>query len=230
MTHGATFDTTQAHRAQDRYLLPANARQILLIRHGSSVGQTTETIALGNLAISDPVLSADGEAQATFLADFLIDEPIAAIFVTPLRRTHQTAAPLAARKELPTIEIADLREVHLGDWEHSFYDHASSGHPLVARMFAEETWQVIPHAETMEHFSQRVRRGIDAVVAATPAAATVAAFSHAAVIAELCRQATGSRAFAFMAPENCSVTRLVVTADGGWKLRTFNDVAHLGYL
>jgi probable phosphoglycerate mutase len=222
-------DSELAHRSQDRYRLPQGARQILLIRHGSSVGETIDTIELDALTISDPCLSPAGESQAELLADYLAEEEIAAIFVTPLRRTHQTAAPLAARRELPTIEIADLREVHLGDWEHSFYGHARAGHPLISRMFTEETWEVVPNAEPVSAFAARVRRGIEAIVNAVPPGTTVAAFSHAATIAELCRQATGSRPFAFMAPENSSVSRLVISERGEWKLRSFNDVAHLGY-
>ena len=44
-------------------------------------------------------------------------EPITAIYVTTLRRTHQTAAPLAAHLGLTPIEEPDLREVFLGEWE-----------------------------------------------------------------------------------------------------------------
>jgi probable phosphoglycerate mutase len=47
------------------------------------------------------------------------------------------------------------------------------------------------------------------------------------VIGELCRQATGSRPFAFVHSDNCSVSRLVVLPDGRWLLRSFNDTAHL---
>ena len=44
-------------------------------------------------------------------------EPIDAIYVTTLRRTHETAAPLAARLGITPIEEPDLREVFLGEWE-----------------------------------------------------------------------------------------------------------------
>jgi hypothetical protein len=33
--------------------------------------------------------------------------------------------------------------------------------------------------------------------------------------------------FAFITVDNASITRLVVLADGGWVLRSFNDSAHL---
>jgi probable phosphoglycerate mutase len=98
------------------------------------------------------------------------------------------------------------------------------------RMFAEESWNVLPNAEPMEEFAARVRRGVLDIVEAMAPNTTVVSFSHAGTIAELCRQATGSRPFAFVAPENTSISRLIVGPDGRWKLRSFNDVAHLGYL
>jgi probable phosphoglycerate mutase len=78
----------------------------------------------------------------------------------------------------------------------------------------------------MEAFADRVRGAADAVIAsAGPGAAVVV--SHGAWIAELCRQATGSRRFAFVMVDNASITRLAVLPDGRRILRGFNDTAHL---
>nr|WP_087573235.1 histidine phosphatase family protein [Sphingomonas sp. CDS-1] len=217
----------RARGSQQRFKLAGGARQIILIRHGSSVGATIETVQLGELTISNPSLSEDGHVQAELLARALAREPIKAIFVTPLQRTQQTAAPLAAVTGIEPRVIDDLREVHLGDWEHSFYEHASVGHPLIARMYIEESWEVIPNAEPNAHFAGRVRSGIAEVVSHIEEGETAVVFSHAGTIAEICRQATGSRPFAFTAPENTSVSRLIVGCDGQWKLRSFNEVSHL---
>ena len=55
------------------------------------------------------------------MGERLKGEPLAAIYVTTLRRTHQTAAPLAAHLGLvPRVE-PDLREVRLGDWDGGEY-------------------------------------------------------------------------------------------------------------
>jgi probable phosphoglycerate mutase len=217
----------RAQGAQQRFVLPADARQIILVRHGSSTGATAHVIALDDLTISNPPLTADGERQAEAVARALAGEAIAAIMVTPLQRTQQTAAPLARATGIAPRCIDDLREVHLGDWEHSFYDHAAAGHPLVSRMFVEESWDVIPNAERGDAFCERVRHGLTLACDAIGAGETAVVFSHAATIAEICRQTTGSRAFAFMATENASISRLIVGRDGGWKLRSFNEVGHL---
>jgi probable phosphoglycerate mutase len=99
--------------------------------------------------------------------------------------------------------------------------------PLVERMFREQRWDVLPNAEPMTDFTSRVERGLNLVVAATGGGRSAAVFVHSAVIAEACRQATGSRGLAFLGNENGALTRLVRMADGGWLLRSFNETTHL---
>jgi probable phosphoglycerate mutase len=50
---------------------------------------------------------------------------------------------------------------------------------------------------------------------------------HGGVITEVCRQVTGSRPFAFLEVDNTAITRLLRFADGRWRLRYFNETAHL---
>jgi len=149
------------------------------------------------------------------------------VFVTPLRRTRQTAAPLARRLGRVPVVIPELREVHLGDWEGQLNARVARGDELSKKIFETERWDVIPNAESMDEFSDRVRRGMMQLVDAVGPDATVIAFVHGGVIAEACRQATGSQAFAFLYAENGSITRLVRMASERWALISFNDTAHL---
>ena len=57
----------------------------------------------------DPSLSAAGAAEAARLAELLKGRGIAAIFVTPTRRSRETAEPLAKATGAP-IETYDPRE------------------------------------------------------------------------------------------------------------------------
>jgi len=176
----------------------------------------------------DPALSAEGEAQARAVAERLADEPLAALFVTPLRRTAMTAAPLLERNGLQPVVVPDLREVSLGEWEGGeFRIRMAEGDPVALQAVAEERWDVIPGAERMEDFALRIRAGVEAAVAAAGPDVSVAAVVHGGVIGEACRQATDSRPFAFVHADNGSLTRLVVVPGGPWLLRSFNDTAHL---
>jgi probable phosphoglycerate mutase len=200
----------------------------VLVRHGASAAAVPgEPFPLVG-GHGDPPLAPAGELQAQALADRLAGEELAALFVTPLRRTSQTAAPLAELTGLQPAVVPELREVYLGDWEGGeLRIRAAQGDPIILRAQAEERWDVIPNAESMDAFAERVSDGLQAVVEATGAGAGAAAFVHGGVIGELCRQATGSRPFAFLHSDNASITRLVVLADGRYLVRCFNDTAHL---
>jgi 2,3-bisphosphoglycerate-dependent phosphoglycerate mutase len=224
-------DTTAAEKrvlhSQKRYTLPGGACEIILVRHGASASDIAQKLAYGDLVLADPPLSAAGRAQAEAVAKRLEREPFTHIFVTPLQRTQQTAAPLAELTGLVPVVIPDLREAYMGDWEHDFYVRVAAQDPLLKRMLIEESWEVIPNAERMQEFAARVRTGIREVAGALADGSACVAFVHGGTIGELCRQATASRAFAFFAPENTSISRLVVHQDGHWGLRTYNDVSHL---
>jgi probable phosphoglycerate mutase len=176
----------------------------------------------------DPPLAPEGEAQAERVAERLAGEGLSGLFVTTLSRTHRTAAPLAARTGLEPVVVPDLREVSLGEWEGGeFRIRMAQGDPVAIQAVTEQRWEVIPGAETMASLAERVRAGILAIVAGCGPDARVAAIVHGGVIGEVCRQATGSRPFAFVHSDNGSITRLVVLGDGTWLLRSFNDTAHL---
>ncbi len=213
---------------QRQYSVPPDATEIVFVRHGASaeavVGERHEMLeGRGN-----PPLSRTGREQAVKVGERLAREDLAAIFVSTLQRTHQTAAPLVQRTGLEPTELADLAEVSLGDLEGGeFRIRAYERDPIVMRALAEERWDVIPNAEPMEDFGPRVRRAVDTIAERAGAGVSVAAFAHGGVIGELCHQATGSRPFAFMRNDNTSISRLVVHADGSLYLRSFNDIAHL---
>jgi probable phosphoglycerate mutase len=213
---------------QRPWTLPPDATEVLLVRHGASQaavpGEPFEMVE----GHADPPLAPEGEQQAHAVGERLAQDPPDALFVTPLQRTGQTAAPLAAATGLQPAVVEELREVNLGAWEGGeLRIRAANGDPLFAQIFLEQRWDVIPDAEPMEAFGARVRAGLERVVAETGPGRRAAAVLHGGVIGELCHQATGSQRLAFVRVENSSVSRLVVFGDGRWLLRSFNDTSHL---
>ena len=211
---------------QRRYEVPPGATDLLLIRHGASapyVDGNAFDLVDGH---GDPPLSADGVGQAEFVCARLAAAGVNAIYISTLRRTAETAAPLAARLGLTVHVDADLREVHLGEWEGGiFRKNVADGHPIAVRMLAEERWDVIPGAESSETLASRVRAAVERIAAAHPGQ-RVAAFTHGGVIGQALALASGSRPFAFLGAENASISRLVISGDR-WIVRGFNDTAHL---
>jgi 2,3-bisphosphoglycerate-dependent phosphoglycerate mutase len=213
---------------QRALVVPARAAEVVLVRHGASAaavpGERFELLE----GRGDPPLSPEGRDQARRVAARLALEPLSALVITPLRRTGQTAAPLAARTGLRPTVVPELAEVSLGQWEGGEWRiRVAAGDPLAMRVLAEERWDLIPGGESAADLAARVQAGLDAVVSATGPGGRAAAVVHGGVIGELCRQATASRPFAFVHADNGSLTRLIVLEDGSRILRSFNDTAHL---
>lgn len=213
---------------QRGFQLPPAATDLLLIRHGASAAAVPDEPFELLEGHSDPPLAPEGREQAEKMAAWVTREPLAKLFVTPLRRTSQTAAPIVERTGLEPEIVPELREVMLGEWEGGeFRIRVHNSDPLAERLFREERWDVIPGAESMEGFSERVQKGLTRMAGEVGPDATGAAVLHGGVIAEICRQVTNSRPFAFIQVDNTSITRVVRFADGRWLLRYFNETAHL---
>lgn len=211
---------------QHRFRKPPGATEILLVRHGES-----EPAVPGQLfpmvdGHGDPALAPDGEAQAQAVADRLVDQRLDAIYVTSLRRTVQTAAPLVARTGIEPDVERDLREVHLGEWEGGLLrQKAAEGDPIVAQIYAQGRWDVIPGAESQDDLVARTTAAV-ARIAAAHRNERVAVFSHGGVIGLLVALASSGAPFAFLGCDNGSISHLVIT-DDRWVLRRFNDTGHL---
>ncbi len=212
--------------SQRPYVGPPGSAELLLVRHGASAdsveGETFELVE----GQGDPPLSEVGRHQAEQVGLRLAQEPFDGIYVSTLQRTAQTAAPLVARTGVTPVVDADLREVFLGAWEGGLLrQKAMDDDPLFRRVMAEQRWDVIAGAESRAAFGGRVRRGVERIATAHPGGRVVV-FSHGAAIGEILAQATDSAPFAFMGPDNASISKVVITPER-WILRGYNDTAHL---
>jgi probable phosphoglycerate mutase len=211
---------------QIHYQRPADATDIFLIRHGESEAIAADAPFEEVGGRADPALAEAGTIQAQQVGRRLKIEAIEAIYVSPLRRTHQTAAPLAEALGLRPVVEAGLVEVDLGDWEGGmFRKMLHDKHPLVERLWAEERWDVIPGAEPAGVFASRVRDTME-TIAQRHVGQTVAVFSHGGVIAQILSDACGATPFAFVDVDNGSISQVVVR-DAAWKVRRYNDTTHM---
>lgn len=87
--------------------------RIYLIRHGATTLSAEDRFSGG----TDIDLSDEGRWQAGCLAKRLADDPIVAVYCSPMRRTVETAAILAEPHHLPLHKREGLREIHHGRWE-----------------------------------------------------------------------------------------------------------------
>jgi probable phosphoglycerate mutase len=208
---------------------PPGSTVVYVVRHGESAAEIPGKPFPLRDGHGDPELHPQGRRQAELLADRFEHEPLDAIYVTSLQRTHQTAAPLAARLGLTPIEEPDLREVFLGDWEGGvFRSKAIDNDPIFREIFEQERWDVIPGAELHDDFDARVWGAFQRIVAAH-VDQRVMVVAHGGVIGHLLHRVTDSRRFAFSVADNASISEVVASPERV-VLRRYNDVRHLAAL
>jgi probable phosphoglycerate mutase len=216
---------TKVYR-QQKFVRPAGATEILLVRHGESRPATEDDpFPLVN-GQGDPELADIGRDQAEKLAERLANHVIDAVYVTNLRRTHETAAPLCKIKDLVPAVVEDLREVHLGEWEGGLFRiKAHQNHPRIVQMREQQEWGKIPGGESNAELDARVARGLNSIIEKHPDQ-VVMVVVHGGVIGSVLSQATNSEPFAFVGADNGSISHLVAF-QGRLSVRRFNDTSHL---
>jgi probable phosphoglycerate mutase len=212
--------------SQRPYVGPPGSTELLLVRHGASAdsveGEAFELVE----GQGDPPLSEAGKHQAGQVALRLAQDPFDGLYVSTLRRTAETAAPLVERTGIDPVVDADLREVFLGEWEGGLLrQKAVDGDPMFEQVLRNQRWDVIPGAESREAFGGRLRRAVERIVGTHPGGRVVV-FSHGAAIGEILAQASDSAPFAFINSDNTGISRIVVTPER-WIVRGYNDTAHL---
>jgi len=211
---------------QRPYEAPPESTEVVFVRHGQSAPyRDGEPFALVD-GQGDPPLSDLGQWQAQQVSGRLATVKIAAVYVTNLQRTAQTAAPLLHHLKQKARIAPDLREVHLGDWEGGlFRKRVAEGHPVVHEIQRTQNWGAIPGAETAEQLRIRVVAALEQIHLSHPGERVVVV-SHGGAIGAALSHATGSRSMAFSAADNASISHLVITGDR-WLVRRFNDTGHL---
>jgi broad specificity phosphatase PhoE len=167
---------------------PVTMKQLLLfIRHGESTWNA-EGLLPGQLA--GIALTDKGRKQAAALAESLTDLPISLLVSSPLERASETAAIIAARRDL-TIQLEPrLMDTDIGQWAGKKHDELGKTDP-VWRAFVQNP-AVAP--EGVESFPTVQRRALEAVEywrKQENAGKYVAFVSHADVIKVLIAHYTG---------------------------------------
>jgi broad specificity phosphatase PhoE len=177
-----------------------------LVRHAPVVG------AQGRIYGQDD-LDCDCSDRALFgeLAALLPSEPV--WLVTPLRRTHATAAAihLACGGAVPEIEVEpDFAEQHFGDWQGLTYAELEARRDgAYHRFWHAPADHAPPNGESFRQVIDRVRRAIDRHTARHPGRDIVAVTHGGAIRAALAvaLDLDPERALGFSI-DTCSITRL----------------------
>jgi probable phosphoglycerate mutase len=200
--------------------------RILLARHGETVFNV-EGRWQGQ---SDSPLTDRGRTQAAELARALADEQIAAVYSSDLGRAASTAAEVASLHQLEVTREPRLREIHVGAWTGKQRDEINASYPGGLKAWATRPSDYqLPDGEqirdaqarALDFFSQRMPAHLGQ---------TVVVVSHGAVCQTILVNAMGGTVDDLWLKEgvdNCQISRLEWTAEGGLELIQLVDVRHL---
>ncbi|MER5343248.1 bifunctional RNase H/acid phosphatase [Streptomyces mirabilis] len=200
----------------------------VLLRHGET--PLTPQKRFSGSGGTDPSLSDVGREQAERVAAALAARgTVQAIVASPLTRTRQTAAAVAARLGLEVAIEDGLRETDFGAWEGLTFAEVQERYPEDLK-----TWLASPKAEPTgggESFAATARRIAttrDKLIASY-AGRTVLLVSHVTPIKSLVRLAIGAppESLYRMELSAASLSAVAYYADGNASLRLFNDTSHL---
>jgi 2,3-bisphosphoglycerate-dependent phosphoglycerate mutase len=133
--------------------------EIVLIRHGEP-----EWVRDG-LNVDNPPLTARGLEQAERLAEHLSGEVFDEIFVSPMARARQTAAPILARLDREEVVAPWLEEIRNPLWHGTPSEKAEAAFREDRSRPANERWHGLPGGESVRDFVARIRSGAAAFLA-----------------------------------------------------------------
>jgi probable phosphoglycerate mutase len=126
--------------------------RILLVRHGE-----TDWNKAGRFqGRTDVGLNEQGRAQAKALGVALRQEPLKAIYSSPISRAVETARAINRYHKVRLVRHDGLMEMDLGDFEGYLGSDLNKEHPEFLRKWREDPSSVrMPHGEALEEVQER---------------------------------------------------------------------------
>lgn len=129
---------------------------LYLVRHGETVFNLEDRIG------GDPELTPMGCKQAQALAFHFKTQRIPLVFTSSLKRTRQTAMPVARiQQDCSIIPLAEFDEIHSGICEEMSYKEIRERYPEVAEARRKDKYgYVYPGGEGYSTMESRIERGL----------------------------------------------------------------------
>lgn len=188
--------------------------ELILVRHALPVRID------GGDGPADPSLSEDGRRQAQALASWLADEPIDAIWSSPMRRARETAAPLEEATGLLAEIDVDLREFDADEVHYIPMEELTTDDPrwreLIARLGSPEQFA----------FRDVAAAAVERIVAANPGR-TVVVVCHGGVVNAYLSSILHIDRPLFFEPTYTSISRVRASSSGVRSLVSVNEIPHM---
>lgn len=195
---------------------------VILVRHGEAEGNRHHRL----IGWSEVGLTDAGHRQAQLVADRLSRAPITRIVSSDLRRTVETAAPLAKVLAMEPALDPRFREIHNGDWTGLTPDEVSDGWTEMWQRYLDGHDVDRPGGERWADVRARVIDGLEDLLAAD---GVTVVFSHGGplVIAAAWASGIDVTGNVFKGPLASAENASLCTIVDGPRLLGYNDVGHL---
>lgn len=134
---------------------------IIFVRHGSTDFPEDQVYKGDN----GPQLNTDGQMQAQRLGEWIKGDSITAVFVSPSRRTLETANPIVKSLSLEYKIMDELKERDFGIWEGLTFSEIESQYPEGLKKWKEDPISYTPEGgESIIDLQKRVNNVVQGVV------------------------------------------------------------------
>jgi 2,3-bisphosphoglycerate-dependent phosphoglycerate mutase len=192
--------------------------ELILVRHAEPVKIVDAD------GPADPVLAERGVKQAERLAAYLGEEPVGAVWSSPMQRARETAAPLAAALGVDVVVDSELAE-----WDRE----ATSYIPIEElKASGDGRWAAMVEGSFEESgvdpvaFREGVVTAIEHIITGNPGG-SVAVVCHGGVINVYLAHILGIERPLWFEPKYTSIHRVLASRRGDRSLQALNETAHL---
>jgi len=112
-----------------------------------------------SLSVDNPPLTVRGHKQAELLGDWAATQKFDEVFVSPLVRTQQTAAPILAALKMDLVIAPWLEEIRNPIWHGTPEEKAAEAWRNWANKPSHERWSGLQGGEPVDEFVQRINVG-----------------------------------------------------------------------
>ncbi len=199
--------------------------KIYLIRHCQSMGNIEHRFQ----GRYDADISPAGEKQLELLGLRFRNEPIDAIYTSPLKRARKTAEAIAKYHNIEIIQEPGLIEIDCGRMENLLLTEVAQQFPEVAVNWdrSPDLCQ-FPGGETMAEVYERVNKALDKIIAENEGK-TVVVTTHGGALRNLYARIQFGEPIGIRKSEvfgNTGVSTLTA-GDGKLYFESINDLSHL---
>jgi broad specificity phosphatase PhoE len=198
---------------------------LYLVRHGE-----TESNRMGlALGRADVPLNERGLAQTARIADELSQEPIGAVFSSPLSRTLHLARAIAEKRGLRAQVKPGLIEMAIGEADGLTFAEVRRRFPGLLETWASDRGpeSPMPGGERLVDVQRRAWETVQSLHALHPDD-TVCAVTHNFVILTLLTQAFGLELACFRRiRHSVGAVSILEVGKGSFRVRKLNDTCHL---